>query len=77
MSIIKSIIKKRITSETLWNLAVEDDESYIANDIVVHNCRSVLVPITKYEEFTADTKVGKEDIDKFIEENKGKGFAVK
>ncbi len=26
------------------NLAVQDDESYVANGIVVHNCKSYLVP---------------------------------
>lgn len=41
------------------------------------NCRSVLVPITKYEEFTPDEKVGKQDIQDFIEENKGDGFSTK
>lgn len=39
------------------------------------NCRSTLVPITKYEEYKADTKVGSKDINAFIEENKGTGFA--
>lgn len=41
------------------------------------NCRSLLIPITKYEEFKADEKIGDQDIDKFIEENKGTGFPVK
>lgn len=41
------------------------------------NCRSVLIPITKYEEFETDTHVGKTPIQEFIEENKGKGFSVK
>lgn len=41
------------------------------------SCRSVLIPITKYEEFTASEKVGKMDIQDFIEENKGKGFSTK
>jgi SPP1 gp7 family putative phage head morphogenesis protein len=41
------------------------------------NCRSVLIPITKYEEFEADTKVGSKNISDFIEENKGKGFATR
>lgn len=40
------------------------------------NCRSVLVPITKYEEFTPSDKVGKMDIQDFIDENKGDGFAT-
>lgn len=39
------------------------------------NCRSLLVPITNYEEWNADTKVGSKNIEDFIEENKGDGFA--
>jgi SPP1 gp7 family putative phage head morphogenesis protein len=39
------------------------------------NCRSLLVPITKYEEFTVDGKVGSKNIDQFIDENKGDGFS--
>ncbi len=38
------------------------------------NCRSTLVPITKYEDFKVSEKAGGMDIDAFIEENKGKGF---
>lgn len=41
------------------------------------NCRSVLIPITKYEEWEADSKVGSKNINDFIEENKGRGFATK
>lgn len=41
------------------------------------NCRSLLIPITKYETYEADDKVGDVPIDKFIEENKGEGFPVK
>jgi SPP1 gp7 family putative phage head morphogenesis protein len=40
------------------------------------NCRSLLIPITKYEEWEADTKVGKTDIDKFIDDNKGDSFST-
>lgn len=40
------------------------------------NCRSTLVPITKYEDWKADTKVGKQNIFDFVEENKGEGFAT-
>ena len=32
-------------SRTLYNLSVEDDESYIAKGVVVHNCRCVALPI--------------------------------
>ena len=39
------------------------------------NCRSVLVPLTNFEEWEPDDKVGRQDINDFIEENKGKGFA--
>ena len=39
------------------------------------NCRSVLIPITIFEEFTPDEKVGKTNIDTFIDDNKGEGFA--
>lgn len=39
------------------------------------NCRSLLVPITKYEDYEADGEVAGEPIDSFIEQNKGDGFA--
>ena len=69
MSKIKSIIKKKIEVETLWNLAVEGDESYIADGVVVHNCRSLLIPITKYEDYKADkTTNDGTNIDKFIDD---------
>lgn len=41
------------------------------------NCRSLLIPITKYEEFEPDTHVGKTPISDFVTENIGKGFATK
>ena len=39
------------------------------------NCRSLLVPITKYEEFEADDEIAGQAINEFIDENKGDGFA--
>lgn len=39
------------------------------------NCRSLLVPITKYEAFEADDEVGGKSIEDFIDENRGDGFA--
>jgi SPP1 gp7 family putative phage head morphogenesis protein len=39
------------------------------------NCRSLLIPITKYEAFTPSTSVGQKPIDDFIEEKKGTGFS--
>ena len=31
----------------MYNLSIEDDETYLANDIVVHNCRSLRVMIVQ------------------------------
>ena len=39
------------------------------------NCRSLLIPITKYEDYTPSEKVKGEPIDTFIDDNLGKGFA--
>lgn len=41
MSKIQTITRKKISTEMLYDLSVEIDESYIANGIVVHNCRSI------------------------------------
>jgi len=32
--------------QPVFNLAVEDDETYVAEGVVVHNCRSMLVYVT-------------------------------
>jgi SPP1 gp7 family putative phage head morphogenesis protein len=74
MSKIARITRKKIASEKLYNLAVKQDESYIANEIVVHNCRSVLIPITIFEEFKPTDKIGQRSVDQFIDDEKGKGF---
>jgi hypothetical protein len=74
MSKIARITRKKIVSEKLYNLAVKQDESYIANEIVVHNCRSILIPITIFEEFTPTDKIGSRSVDQFIDDEKGKGF---
>lgn len=34
----------------VWNLAVEEDETYLAENVIVHNCRSVLLPVTLLDE---------------------------
>ena len=47
MSKIKSITRKQIKGETLMNLAVKGDESFVANGFVVHNCKSYLRANTK------------------------------
>lgn len=41
------------------------------------NCRSLLIPITIFEKFTPDKKVGRKDIDAFITDNKGEGFSTR
>lgn len=75
MSNIKNITRKKISNQKLYNLAVEGDESYIANGIVVHNCRSLLIPITMFEDFKPDQKVGKQNINSFIDKEIGRGFS--
>ena len=39
----KVVSVRRIPVEPVYNISVAEDESYIANDIVVHNCRSDIV----------------------------------
>ncbi len=34
-------------SGPVLNLAVEDDETYVAEGVIVHNCRSIFVFVTK------------------------------
>lgn len=41
------------------------------------NCRSLLIPITKYEEFNPTETIRGLPVSEFIEENKGAGFATK
>jgi SPP1 gp7 family putative phage head morphogenesis protein len=41
------------------------------------NCRSLLIPITKFEEFEPSETVGKVPINDFIDENVGTGFSIK
>jgi len=43
MSKIKSINKLKISDNNrLYNLAVSEDESFVANEMVVHNCKSYI-----------------------------------
>ena len=37
------------TVDHVYNLAVENDETYIANGIIVHNCRSTIILVGKGE----------------------------
>ena len=57
MSRLLKISRKITGSNKLYNLAVDEDESYICNDIVVHNCRSILVPITKFRQKDMQRKI--------------------
>lgn len=41
------------------------------------NCRSMLIPITKYEEYKPTETIKGQSVDDFIDENKGKGFSTK
>lgn len=33
----------------VYNLAVEDDETYVADGVLVHNCRSAIAPVVSAE----------------------------
>ena len=39
-------IERRSCNKSVYNLAVEEDESYVAENVVVHNCRTIEVFIT-------------------------------
>jgi SPP1 gp7 family putative phage head morphogenesis protein len=41
------------------------------------NCRSLLIPITKYESFTPTKSIGGQSPEDFLTDNVGKGFPVK
>lgn len=45
MSTIKKITKLKIANEKLYNFSVDEDQSYVCNGIVVHNCDSYILPI--------------------------------
>jgi very-short-patch-repair endonuclease/endogenous inhibitor of DNA gyrase (YacG/DUF329 family) len=76
----KRIVKKPVT---LYNLAVEEDESYLAKGMVVHNCRCAwqIVPIEG--KVKRPVEVASEDIswnpvmDQEIAEQWAKGSAIK
>lgn len=48
----------KIINEKLYNLAVKDDESFLVDGIVVHNCRSKLVAIFSGEGYTPNWDYG-------------------
>jgi len=57
MSRIISIKRRNIINEKLYNLAVKEDESYIAQGIVVHNCRSLTIPIFEGDKYKLDKRL--------------------
>lgn len=50
-------IERRKCGRPVYNLAVEEDESFVADDVVVHNCRSILIPITQADQWNGKEKV--------------------
>lgn len=42
-------IRREIFEGIVYNLGVKEDHTYFADGILVHNCRSVIVPVTRYE----------------------------
>jgi len=59
----------------LYNLSVEGDESYVVNGVVVHNCRSLLIPVTRDDmmahPFTPITRQEKDELLALIPEEFG------
>ena len=53
---VKNVIKQPTKQHTLYNLSVEDDESYTVNNICVHNCTTYSVAaISKHRRKDPDT----------------------
>lgn len=44
-------------SDSVYNLSISDDETYLANEMIVHNCRSLRVMLVK-DEFAIPGLVG-------------------
>lgn len=57
----------------LFNLSVLGDESYVVRGVVVHNCRSILSPVTINEQVEQDDWATAEDVGRALAE-KGVGF---
>ncbi len=52
--------------EQVYNISVSVDESYVANGIVVHNCRSGLVPLTD-DEYKPDMEFENRNFDNVLD----------
>lgn len=55
----------------VWNLAVEEDETYLAEDVIVHNCRSVLLPVTELDKGWQDEMAKQGAIDAALKPAEG------
>ena len=66
-------IERRPCNRPVYNLAVQDDESYLAENVVVHNCRSILVPVTIFDDIDDSAFVSPSLAGRAIEQA-GKGF---
>lgn len=54
---ITKISKRKITSETrLWDIGVEEDESFVARGVVIHNCRCTLETVPEGFKWNPETK---------------------
>lgn len=58
---------------TVWNLAVEQDETYLAQNVIVHNCRAMLVPIPITEDVDVEAFITPEIVGQ-AKELAGDGF---
>jgi hypothetical protein len=45
MKLYITSIKRKSEQKKVYNFSVEEDESYVLNGIVSHNCRCRLVPV--------------------------------
>lgn len=59
-STIVSIVDEKYNG-FLWNLEVLEDETYLAENLIVHNCRSLLIPIVEGEQFTPSRQAVRDD----------------
>lgn len=66
-------IKRVPYDGTVHNVEVQDDHTYFADGILVHNCRSIIVPITVMEV----DRLGGIELDKVTDIPRAKGFALK
>lgn len=69
---VSTVRHKIIKKKRLYNLSVDDDESYIAGNCVVHNCRCAFVPAGLGED-DANQKWKLDDVERAIRESLEEG----